>query len=129
MADFVTSVSTSGYATENQLGDHTISVDSEEAAGPNPTGTLLAAYASCFIVGLRISGNYQGLQDLGEVRVEVTGERDEDGDLAGVEFALDIEAEVEGDVREAIVERALDTCHVGNALREDLRADVRFVDG
>lgn len=125
MTDTITSVSDGDYATENRIGDHEINVDSAEQTGPNPTATLLAAYASCYIVGLRIAARDTETPDLGRIRIDVTGERDDDGDLASIEFALETEANLPTITRENIVDRALETCHVGNALRDDLQATVR----
>ncbi|MFB6110574.1 MAG: OsmC family protein [Halodesulfurarchaeum sp.] len=125
MTDTITSVSEGDYATENRIGDHEIDVDSAERTGPNPTATLLAAYASCYVVGLRIAARETGTPDLGRIRIDVTGERDDGGDLASIEFALEIEANLPAATRETILDRALETCHVGNALRDDLQATVR----
>lgn len=128
MADTVTSVSTSGYATHNSIGEHEISIDSRERDGPNPTATLLAAYASCFVVGLKIAGKDRGIADLGEIEIAVTGRRDETGNLEAIEFELAMEASMDPSERTAVVDRALETCHVGNALRDDLEASVTVVE-
>ena len=128
MSDRVTSISRGGYATENLIGDHEIAIDSSEEVGPKPVETLLAAYASCFVVGLRIAARDRGYVDLGRIAIEVTGERDGSGDLTAIEFELQIERNLDREDRQAIVERALDSCHVGAALRSELQADVNFVD-
>lgn len=124
MPDSVTSISQSGYATENRFDDHTVTVDSREETGPNPTATLLGAYASCYVVGLRIAAADRGYPDLGRIEIDVTGHRDADRELEAIEFELALEADIPHDDAQAIADRALETCHVGTALRDDLAADV-----
>ncbi|MFB6266670.1 MAG: OsmC family protein [Halodesulfurarchaeum sp.] len=124
MPDTVSSISRAGFATENHIGEHTITVDSREERGPNPTATLLASYASCFVVGLRIAASEEGFDDLGTVQIDVTGTRDDSNDLDGVAFDLAIEHYPGDEAADEVVDRALRTCHVGTALREELEADV-----
>lgn len=124
MTETVTTVSEEGYSSRNTIGDHELPIDATEEVGPNPTATLLSAYASCFVVGLRIAGRERGVSDLGEIAIEVTGYRDEDDELDSVEFDLEVEASLDREDRDEIVDRALQTCHVGAALRPALEATV-----
>lgn len=124
MTETVTTVSDEGYSSRNTIGDHELLIDATEEVGPNPTETLLSAYASCFVVGLRIAGRERGVSDLGQITIEVTGYRDENDELESISFDLKVEASLDREDRDGIVDRALQTCHVGTALRPSLEATV-----
>ncbi|MFC7027297.1 OsmC family protein [Halomicroarcula sp. GCM10025324] len=89
---------------------------------------LVTNYASCFIPALRVSARENGIDDLGQVRIEVAATLDENDDLSSISFDLHVEATL-GEQADAIVEYAQDICHVQSALREGLHADVSVTDG
>ncbi|MFB6113642.1 MAG: OsmC family protein [Halodesulfurarchaeum sp.] len=128
MPDTVDAVSKAGYSTRNSIGEHEIQVDSREEDGPNPTATLLAAYASCFVVGLRIAARDRGQSGLGTIEISVTGHRDANRNLEDIEFEVSIETEMSRADRSAIVDRAIESCHVGNALSDSLSPSISFPD-
>ncbi|MXR21042.1 OsmC family protein [Halobacterium bonnevillei] len=120
----VTSTSEEGYVTRSRVGDFELTVDATEEEGPSPNGTLLADYASCFIPAFRVGGQKEGFDDLGRVDIDVEGDLDDDDDLEAIRFHILVEADLEDDEFDAVVERAEGICHVHSALREELRAEI-----
>ena len=125
MAD-IESVTTSdeGYASLSRVGEFELSVDATGEEGPTPQMVLVADYASCYLPAVRVAADRLGYDDVGKVQIEAEGDLDENDDVRGVRFTIHLEADVdEGDV-EALVEHADEICHVHDALREELHADV-----
>lgn len=119
-----TTISTEEYMAVNRVDGTELTIDSATEDGPSPTGTLLASYASCYAVALRISAQQRGVDDLGRVEIDAEADRDEENDLGATRFDIAVEAAVDDETLDAIVHRANDLCHVTAALREELRAAV-----
>lgn len=119
-----TTTSQEGYIADNRIDGFNLTIDSGTEDGPSPTGTLLASYASCYVVALRIGAQQRGVDDLGRVDLDAEADRDDDGDLEAIRFAITVGADLNEETLAAAVERADDLCHVHAALREDLRAEV-----
>lgn len=113
-----------GYVADNRVQGFDLTIDASTEEGPSPTGTLLASYASCYVVALRIGAQQRGVDDLGRVDIDAEADRDDDGDLEATRFTIAVEADLDDETLAAIVERADELCHVHAALREDLRAEV-----
>jgi organic hydroperoxide reductase OsmC/OhrA len=125
MSDIETvTVSEEGFACVNQVGDFEFTVDATDEAGPNPNAALVATYASCFLPAFRVGAQQRGHDDLGKVQIDADAELDDDDDLAAIEFAVHVAADLNDDEFEEVVARAEDICHVHSALREGLHADV-----
>jgi uncharacterized OsmC-like protein len=128
MADIeVTSTSTEGYTTTSVAGEWELTVDATGEDGPTPNQVLAADYASCFIPAFRVGANKEGFDDIGRVEIAVEAELNDDDDLESVAFELHVEESLEDSV-EDVVERAEGICHVHDALREGLHADITVVD-
>lgn len=123
----VSSTSEAGYVTNSVVDGWELTVDATGEDGPNPNQVLAADYASCFIPALRVGANKEGFEDIGTVEVEVEAEIDDNDDLASVSFHIHVEESL-GDSVDDIVARAEDICHVHDALREELHADISVTD-
>jgi organic hydroperoxide reductase OsmC/OhrA len=123
----VTSVSEEGYLTTSVLGEWELTIDATGEGGPKPNEVLAANYASCFIPAFRVGANKEGFEDIGRVEIDVWAQVDENDDLAALSFDIAVEESL-GDSADAVVERAEDICHVHDALREDLHADISVTD-
>lgn len=129
MADIdISSTSQNGFATRSVVEDWELTIDAAEQEGPNPVQVLVASYVSCFVPAFKIGAKREGIDDLGEIAVTTTAELDDEDDLAGVTFEIAVEAQL-GDATPAIVDRAESLCHVHDALRDQLQAEVTVTDG
>lgn len=125
MSDIQTStVSEEGFASTSQVGDFELTIDATNEEGPNPNEVLVADYASCFLPAFRVGGQQTGHDDLGKVQIDADADIDDDDDLERISFAIHVEADLEDDEFDEIVERAEGICHVHAALREGLHADI-----
>jgi uncharacterized OsmC-like protein len=125
MADIQTStVSEEGFVTTSQVGDFEFVIDATGEEGPTPNQVLVANYAACFLPAVRVGGQQRGNDDLGKVQIDADAELDDDDDLASISFTLHVEADLDDEELDDIVERAEGICHVHTALREELEADV-----
>jgi organic hydroperoxide reductase OsmC/OhrA len=128
MADIdISSVSEEGYTTTSILGEWELTVDAAGENGPEPNEVLAADYASCFIPAFRVGANKEGFDDIGTVEIDVWAQVDDNDDLETISFDIAVEESL-GDSVDAVVERAEDICHVHDALREELHADVTVED-
>ncbi|MFC6835823.1 OsmC family protein [Halomarina ordinaria] len=125
MADIsTTSTSEEGYTTVSRAGDYELTIDATGGDGPDPNAVLVADYASCFIPAFRVGGQQEGHDDLGKITVESEADLDDDDDLTAIRFEMHVEADLDDETFDAIVERAEGICHVHSALREELHADI-----
>ncbi|SFG10045.1 Organic hydroperoxide reductase OsmC/OhrA [Halopelagius inordinatus] len=130
MSDIQTStVSEEGFASTSQVGDFELTIDATNEEGPNPNEVLVADYASCFLPAFRVGGQQTGHDDLGKVQIDADADIDDDDDLERISFAIHVEADLEDDEFDEIVERAEGICHVHAALREGLHADIEVHGG
>jgi len=129
MADIeVTSTCEEGYTVNNVIDDEwELTVDALSKDGPTANQVLAADYASCYIPAFRVAADEHGYDDVGRIEAEVRAELDDDDDLAGIGWVLEVEADLDGD-GEAIVERGEEICHVHSALREELHAEIEVED-
>ncbi len=123
----VTSICEEGYATTSLIGEWELGIDATEEQGPSPNQALAATYASCFIPAFRVGANKEGLDDLGQIEVDVGADLDEDDDLEYISFDIHVEGLL-GDATNDVVQRAEEICHVHAALREELHADISVED-
>lgn len=113
-----------GYACTSQVGDFDLQIDATGETGPDANATLVAAYASCFLPAFRVGGSQRGEEDLGKLEIDAAATLDDDDDLESISFDIAVEADVDDDTLEEIVERAEGICHVHDAVREELHADI-----
>ncbi|MFB6155458.1 MAG: OsmC family protein [Haloferacaceae archaeon] len=124
MADVISS-SVDGYRVENDFDGGTLVVDPEDESTPSPVENLLASYGSCFLAALRIAAMQRGVDDLGRVDVVVDSEMDDH--LSSIAFEIRVEAALDEEAADAVLDRATDLCHVHHAVRDGLRADLELV--
>jgi len=125
----VTSVSEEGYRSVNTVGDFELTIDATGEETPDTVETLLADYAACFVPALRVGGQQRGVEDLGRIENRVTGETNDDDKLEAVSFEVRVEADVDADTGEAILERAFELCKVHDALKDSLHAEATIEGG
>ena len=129
MADIeVSSTCEEGYTTTSVVGEWELVVDATNENGPNPNEVLVADYASCFIPAFRVGASKEGYDDIGHIEVHASADLDESDDLENIAFEFHVE-EALGEDATPIVERAEDICHVHDALRDELHADISVEDG
>lgn len=119
-----TTRSESGYASVSRVGEYELQIDGADEEGPTPTKVLVVDYASCFVPAFRVSGHKEGYDDLGRIEIDVSADVDAEGNLEAIRFSLRVEADLSDSALSAILARAEDSCHVQNALREGLHAEI-----
>jgi uncharacterized OsmC-like protein len=119
-----TTTSEEGFTSVSRVGDYELTVDATNENGPNPNEVLVADYVSCFIPAFRVGGDKEGHDDLGTIQVEAEGDIDDDDDLEEIRFTMHVESDLSEEETEDLVDRAEDICHVHDALREGLHADI-----
>jgi len=123
------SVCEEGYTVVSRIDDWELTVDAAGEDGPTANQVLVANYASCYVPAMRVGAEQRGVDDLGRVEVDVEGDLDADDDLEAVRFHIRTETEVDDDTMDEIIERGEDICHVHDALREGVRADITYETG
>ncbi|MXV62128.1 OsmC family peroxiredoxin [Natronorubrum sp. JWXQ-INN-674] len=126
MAKQVTTVSEEGYSATNEIRDFETAIDANGEDAPDTLEALLAAYASCYVPALRVGGQQRDAGELGQIEIETTGELNDDDKLESVQFDIRVEADVDDDTGEKIIERAFELCKVHDALKSDLHAETSF---
>jgi organic hydroperoxide reductase OsmC/OhrA len=125
MTDIQTStVSEEGYTTRSQVDEYELTVDAANENGPTAQQVLVADYAACFLPAVRVGGRRVGHDDLGRLQIDADADLDEDDDVSAIRFTLHVEAAVDDEALGEIVARAEDICHVHDALREELHAEI-----
>ena len=125
MADIETStVSEEGYATTSQIDDYELAVDATGEEGPTAQQVLVADYAACYLPAFRVAGQQRGHDDLGKVQIDADADMNDDDDLTAIRFDIHVEDQIEEDTLDEMVERANGICHVHDALKESLHADI-----
>lgn len=125
----VTSTSEEGYVTKNDVREFSTTIDATGEEAPDTIESLLAAYGSCYVPALRVGAEQRGAGDLGEIRIDVDGSLNDDDKLESVDFRVRVEADVDDDQVQGIVERANELCKVHDALKESLAANVTVEGG
>ncbi len=129
MADIqFTSTCPDGYAVSSVVDEWELTVDATGETGPTAQQVLAADYASCYIPAFRVGAGQAGIDELGRIEIDVTADLDGDDDLASIAFDIRVEASLEGKADD-IVARGEDICHVHDALRDGLHADITVTDG
>ncbi|AFO56137.1 MULTISPECIES: OsmC family protein [Natrinema] len=126
MAKQVTTVSDEGYSATNEIRDFETTVDANGEAAPDTLETLLAAYGSCYVPALRVGGQQRGVDDLGRIEIDIDGDLNDDDKLESVRFDVRVEADVDDDTGDEIIDRAFELCKVHDALKDSLHADTTF---
>ncbi|KDE58136.1 hypothetical protein EL22_06955 [Halostagnicola sp. A56] len=123
MTKEVTTTSTEGFSATNEIRDFETTIDSTGEDAPDTLESLLAAYGSCYVPALRVAGQQRGVDDMGRIEIETSGELNDDDKLESIRFDIRAEAEVDDDTAEDVLDRADQLCKVHDALKGDLHAD------
>ncbi|WP_101297772.1 OsmC family protein [Halegenticoccus soli] len=129
MAKEVHTVSEEGFSSTNQIRDFETAIDPNAEDAPDTLESLLAAYASCYVPALRVGGRQRGVDDLGRIEIDASGELNDDDKLESVSFDIRVEADLDDGQGEQIVERGFELCKVHDALKDSLHADTTIEGG
>ncbi|MFC4990186.1 MULTISPECIES: OsmC family protein [Saliphagus] len=129
MTKEVTTVSEEGFSATNEIRDFDVEIDAEGESAPDTLESLLAAYGSCYVPALRVGGQQRGVDDLGRVEIDVSGDLNDDDKLESVAFDIRVESDVDDETGEEVIERAFELCKVHDALKESLHADASIEGG
>lgn len=121
MSKTVTTTSEEGFSATNEIRDFETEIDSAGEDAPDTLEALLAAYGSCYVPALRVGGEQRGVEDMGRIEIDVSGEQNDDDKLESIEFEIRVEGDV--DNAEDVLERADQLCKVHDALKSDLHAE------
>ncbi|THE65327.1 OsmC family peroxiredoxin [Salinadaptatus halalkaliphilus] len=124
MSKDVTTVSEEGFSATNEIREFETTIDATGEDAPDTLEALLAAYGTCYVPALRVGGEQRGVDDLGRVEIETTGDLNDDDKLESISFHIRVEADVDDDTGEQIIERANALCKVHDALKSDLHAEM-----
>jgi uncharacterized OsmC-like protein len=125
MADIeTTTVNEEKFHALSRAGDFELSIDATGSEGPTPNEVLVADYASCFTFACRAGANRQMDVDLGKVETEAEAELNDDDDLTSISFHVRVEADLDDDEVDRLLELGEDICHVHDSVKEELHADV-----
>ncbi|SEH16015.1 Organic hydroperoxide reductase OsmC/OhrA [Natronorubrum sediminis] len=123
MAKQVTTVSDDGFAATNEVRDFEATIDPNGEESPDTLETLLSAYGTCYVPALRVGGQQRGVDDLGRIEIETTGDLNDDDKLESISFDISVEASIDDETGSEIIERANELCKVHDALKSDLHAE------
>ena len=123
MAKEVTTVSEEGFSATNEIRDFETTIDATGEEAPDTLESLLAAYASCYVPALRVGGEQRGVEDMGRVEIDASGELNDDDKLESISFDVRVEAEVDDETAEKVIDRANELCKVHDAIKPDLHAE------
>lgn len=129
MSKEVTTVSEEGFSATNEIRDFETTIDATGEEAPDTLEALLAAYGSCYVPALRVGGQQRDVEDLGKIEIDVSGEINDDDKLESISFDIRVEADVDEEKGQAIVDRAFELCKVHDALKDSLHADASFEGG
>ncbi|WP_440764145.1 OsmC family protein [Natronorubrum sp. DTA7] len=129
MAKQVTTVSEEGYSATNEIRDFETTIDATGEEAPDTLEALLAAYGSCYVPALRVGGQQRDAGDLGRIEIETSGDLNDDDKLESIRFDIRVEADVDDETGEKVVERAFELCKVHDALKSELHAETSFEGG
>lgn len=129
MAKEVHTVSEEGFTSTSEIRDFELFVDPGGDEAPDTLEVLLADYAACSVPAWRVGAQQRGVDDLGRLEIDVSGELNDDDKLESVSFDVSVEAELEDGKAEEIIERVEALCKVHDALKDGLHADMTLSGG
>ena len=129
MSKQVTTVSEAGFDSTSDIREFDLYVDPGGEDAPDTLEVLLADYAACSIPAFRVGAQQRGVDDLGRIEIEVTGELNDDDKLASVAFDVSVEADLDDDKAAEIIERVEALCKVHDALKDELHAEMTLTGG
>lgn len=122
-------VSAEGFASTSEIRDYELAVDPTGETAPDTLEVLLADYAACAVPAFRVGAQQRGIDDLGRLEIETSGELNDDDKLASVSLDAAVETELTDAQAEEIIERVEALCKVHDALKPALHADMTLTGG
>ncbi|MFC7213120.1 OsmC family protein [Saliphagus sp. GCM10025334] len=126
MTKEVTTISEEGFSATNEVRDFSVDIDATGEEAPDTLESLLAAYGSCYVPALRVGGQQRGVEELGKIEIDVSGDLNDDDKLESTAFDIRVEADVDDETGQKIIDRAFELCKVHDALKDSLHADASF---
>lgn len=94
--------------------------------GPEARDALVATYASCFQGVFQVGGQRWGYENLGELWTDAFADIDGDDHLEAIHFSIRVEADLNDEELNEILTHARGICHVHDAPRGELEADIEY---
>ena len=129
MAKSTTTVSEEGMVSTSRIRDWDVSIDPTGESAPDTLELLLADYAACAVPAFRVGAKQRGVDDLGHLEIDASGELNEDDKLASVSLDVRVETELEAEQSNEIIERVEALCKVHDALKPELHAAISLEGG
>ena len=129
MAKSATTVSEEGFASTSRIRDYEVSIDPTGESAPDTLELLLADYAACAVPAFRVGAKQRGVDELGHLEIEASGELNDDDKLESVRFDVSVETELDDDQAAEIIERVEALCKVHDALKPALHAEMSLTGG
>ncbi|MFC7238090.1 OsmC family protein [Saliphagus sp. GCM10025317] len=126
MTKEVTTISEEGFSATNEVRDFSVDIDATGEEAPDTLESLLAAYGSCYVPALRVGGQQRGVEELGKIEIDVSGDLNDDDKLESTAFDIRVEADVDDETGQKIIDRAFELCKVHDALKDSLHAETSF---
>ena len=123
MAKQVTTVSDEGFSATNEVREFETTIDATGEESPDTLEMLLASYASCYVPAVRVAGEQRGVGEVGRVEIKTTGELNDDDKLESISFDVHVEADVDDETAQKVIDRATKLCKVHDALKAELHAE------
>jgi uncharacterized OsmC-like protein len=117
------------FYASSRVGDFELSIDATGNQGPTPNEVLLADYASCYTFAFRAGAQREHDLDLGRIETAAEADIDDEDDLedGSVAFTLHVEANLDDEQVDALVELGEEICHVHAAVHDGMHADIDVV--
>lgn len=114
------------FAT-SRVGDFELSIDATGEEGPSPDQIIVADYAACYSFAFRAGADREHDLSLGAIRTEAEADLTDDDFLESVSLTVHVEDDLDDDQVDELVELGEELCHVHQAVKEDLHADIEVV--
>ena len=113
------------FAT-SRVGDFELSIDATGNDGPTPDQIIVADYAACYSFAFRAGAQREHDLSLGKIQTEAEAELEDDY-LAGISLTVHVEDDLDDEQVESLIGLGEEICHVHQAVKEDLHADIDVV--
>ena len=114
------------FAT-SRVGDFELSIDATGEDGPSPDEIVVADYAACYSFAFRAGADREHDLSLGAIRTEAEASLTDDDFLESVSLTVHVEDDLDDEQVDALIELGEELCHVHQAVKEELHADIDVV--
>ena len=113
------------FAT-SRVGDFELSIDATGNDGPTPDQIIVADYAACYSFAFRAGAQREHDLSLGKIQTEAEAELEDDY-LAAISLTVHVEDDLDDEQVESLIGLGEEICHVHQAVKPDLHADIDVV--